>query len=552
MTQLAEAAVAAPATAPPRRRAEPPSWGLGAAALAVGLLFAAPLAYLVIRNVTTGADVQGVWLQSDTWAPLVRSILLAGSVTVAAATLGTGLAWLVARTDLPARRGFGVLLLLPLVIPSFIGAFAFVAGFARGGLVARMVAPLGVTSLPQVRGFWAALVILTLFTYPYVLLPVAARLRALPASLEESARLLGHRPASVFALVVLPQIRTSIFAGGLLVLLYTLSDFGAVSLLRYDTLTRAIYATRLYDRPTSLAMSLLLGLLAVVVVALERKVARAHAPVRERTTATTLRVPLGRWRVPALCAAGGTVAAGLAAPVAVLLFWVWQGLRHQPSFSRALWAELGTLAGPAVNTGRVAVLAAAAAVVALLPVAYATVRRRGWTGATANALIVGGFALPGLVGALALTFWVLQMPEAIGDRLYQSQMLLVFAYVTHFGAQSLRANQVAVAGIPSAVEDAARTLGANRLRRFWQLELPLMRPGLLAGGGLVLLSTAKELPATLLLAPPGFRTLATRVWNATEDALMAQASIAALALIAVSGLLTWLLIVRSSDVAGRR
>jgi iron(III) transport system permease protein len=161
-------------------------------------------------------------------------------------------------------------------------------------------------------------------------------------------------------------------------------------------------------------------------------------------------------------------------------------------------------------------------------------------------VIVGGFALPGLVVALALAFWTLQAPWPLAA-LYQTQALLVFAYVVHFGSQALRAAQVAVAAVPGRLDDAARTLGAGRLRRLRTVELPLAAPGLLAGAGLVLLSTMKELPATLLLAPPGFETLATRIWNATEDAFLADASLAALFLLLLSGVLTWFLVVRRGD-----
>ncbi len=182
----------------------------------------------------------------------------------------------------------------------------------------------------------------------------------------------------------------------------------------------------------------------------------------------------------------------------------------------------------------------------MLPVAYLTVRHRSRLAGGANAVIVGGFALPGLVVALALAFWTLQAPWPLAA-LYQTQALLVFAYVVHFGSQALRASQVAVAAVPSRLDDAARMLGAGRLRRLRTVELPLAAPGLLAGAGLVLLSTMKELPATLLLAPPGFETLATRIWNATEDAFLADAGLAALFLLLLSGVLTWLLVVRHGN-----
>jgi iron(III) transport system permease protein len=525
-----------------RRRAPAP---LAALSALVACLFATPLAYLAVRGLTEGGTL-AAWTSGATLGPLARTLVLGVSVAAASAVLGTALAWLVARTDLPGRRVARLLLPLPLVMPSFIAAFALLAAFAPGGLLAGLLEPLGVERLPAFEGFWGALYVLTLFTYPYVYLPVVARLRQLPASLEESARLLGRGPAAVFRTVVAPQAASAVWAGTLLVFLYTISDFGAVQLLRYQTLTSSIYASRVFDRAGALAQSLLLGLLAVAVVAAERSVTRGGRPGRLASGARALRVPLGRWRGPAVGLVAGVVGLALVAPVGVLAFWAGRGLVAGSTRAGALVGDAGSLAVPAVNTAAMAVVAALVAVAAVLPVAYLTVRHRSRLAGGANAVIVGGFALPGLVVALALAFWTLQAPWPLAA-LYQTQALLVFAYVVHFGSQALRAAQVAVAAVPSRLDDAARTLGAGRLRRLRTVELPLATPGLLAGAGLVLLSTMKELPATLLLAPPGFETLATRIWNATEDAFLADASLAALFLLLLSGVLTWLLVVRRGN-----
>jgi iron(III) transport system permease protein len=512
----------------------------------VACLFAAPLAYLAIRGLTEGGTLGAAWASGTTLGPLARTLLLGVTVAAAAAVVGTTLAWLVTRTDLPGRRAARLLLPLPLVMPSFIAAFALLAAFAPGGLLAGLLEPLGVERLPAFEGFWGALYVLTLFTYPYVYLPVAARLGQLPASLEESARLLGRSPAAVFRTVVAPQAASAVWAGTLLVFLYTISDFGAVQLLRYQTLTSSIYASRVFDRTGALAQSLLLGLLAVAVVAAERWVTRGGRPARLAAGARTMRIPLGRWKAAAVALVAGVVGLALVAPVGVLAFWAVRGALAGSTRAGALVADAGELAVPAVNTAAMAVLAALVAVLAVLPVAYLTVRHSSRLAGGANAVIVGGFALPGLVVALALAFWTLQAPWPLAA-LYQTQALLVFAYVVHFGSQALRAAQVAVAAVPSRLDDAARTLGAGRFRRLRTVELPLATPGLLAGAGLVLLSSMKELPATLLLAPPGFETLATRIWNATEDAYLADASMAALFLLLLSGLLTWLLVVRRGD-----
>ena len=512
----------------------------------VACLFATPLAYLAVRGLGEGGAVAAAWASAATLEPLARTLVLGVSVAAAAAALGTALAWLVTRTDLPGRRLARLLLPLPLVMPSFIAAFALLAAFAPGGLLAGLLEPLGV-EVPTLEGFWGALYVLTLFTYPYVYLPVAARLGQLPASLEESARLLGRSPAAVFRTVVAPQTAGAVWAGALLVFLYTISDFGAVQLLRYETLTSSIYASRVFDRTAALAQSLLLGLLAVAVVAAERSATRGGgAPGRLAAGRRSLRVPLGRWRVPAVAVVAGVVGLALVAPVGVLAFWAARGLLAGSTRAGALVADAGALAVPAAHTAALAVVTALVAVAAVLPLAYLTVRHPSRLAGGANAVVVGGFALPGLVVALALAFWTLQAPWPLAA-LYQTQALLVFAYLIHFGSQALRASQVAVAAIPGRLDDAARTLGAGRLRRLRTVELPLAAPGLLAGAGLVLLSTMKELPATLLLAPPGFETLATRIWNATEDAFLADASLAALALLLLSGVLTWFLVVRRGD-----
>lgn len=524
-----------------RRRAHAAPWWLVVTAVAVGLAFAAPLGFLVVRNLTS----VGYWrsLGDDALlGPLLRTLLLATTTAAATAAIGTAAAWLVVRADLPGRSWWRLVLPLPLVIPSFIGAFTLIAAFAPGGLLEGLLAPLGLDRLPQVRGFSGSLLVLTLLTYPYVYLPVAARLDQLPPSLEEAARLLGRRPAAVFRDIVLPQIRSAVLAGTLLVFLYAISDFGAVELMRYDTLTRAIFvAYGSLDLAAGLALSLNLGMLALLVVVLERVTARAPRPATERTVAG-LRVALGRWRWPALAGMVALAGLALAAPLTVLVSWAARGLLQGTARAGALVADLSALLEPTWNTARVSLVAAAASIVVVLPIAMATVRYRSRAAAGANALVVAGFALPGLAIALALTFWTLRVAPLQGLR--DSVPLLVFAYVVHFGAQSLRAAEVAVASVPPRLDDAARALGAGRWRRLATVDLPLMGPGLLAGGGLVLLSTMKELPATLLLAPPGFQTLATRIWLATEDAFLADASVASLLLILLSGVLTWALVIR--------
>lgn len=533
----------------PRRRAGGGLIGtaplpLVAVCAAIGVLFAAPLLYLAWRTATGDADLAALYTSTATLTPLRNTLVLAFATALSTSAVGTGLAWVTTRTDLPLRRLWAVLTALPLVFPSFVGALALVSAVSTGGLAD---APLGWIGIEARRpqGFLGAWFVLTLFTTPYVLLPVAARLSALPPSLEESARLLGRRPLAVFRSVVLPQISSAIGAGALIVFLYTVSDFGVVVLLRYDTLTRVIFTNRVLDREQSVALSLLLAVLALAVVVGERWIARRRPALEGVRSKRALQVSLGRWRWPTFGLVVAWVALALGGPVASLGLWAWRGLTGAPSAMARGSRGFGDLVEPALNTTGIGLVTALVAVAALLPLAYLSARHRAPAGDAVNGLVASGFALPGLVIALAVVFWGRQLPE--GWNLYQSFTMLVFAYVVHLGTQSLRAAQVAVAAVPRRLDESARVLGAGRLRRFGTIELPLMVPGLAAGGGLVLLSTMKELPITLLVAPLGFQTLATRIWADAEAVFLAEAGLASLLLVALSGALTWLLVVRRTD-----
>lgn len=510
----------------------------------VAALFSVPFVYLVVENLTQEGS-RASFLSSTRFAPVARSLVLAAAVAVAATLLGTTAAWLMAKTDLPGKRLWRLLLPLPLVIPSFIGAFVMISTFAPGGLVESLLSPFGVERLPSIRGFFGAFFVLTLFTYPYVYLPVAARFRQLPSSLEESSRLLGSGPLRTFFKIVLPQARSSIAAGSLLVFLYTISDFGVVQLMRFDALTRVIYSTRLFDRATSLALTLQLGLLALLVVATERVITARPIQTKSARASASLVVPLRGFRSAGVGFIAGLVTFALLIPVAVLVYWAARGIA-QGSTSGVL--VTGSIWRPMINTAAASVAAAVVAGLVVLPLAYLTVRHRSRAGDIGNAVVVGGFALPGLAIALSLVYLTVSTPML--TPLYQSLFLLVAAYVIHFGAQALRASQVALAAVPTSLEDAAQVLGVRRWQRFVRVELPLMRPGLLAGAGLVLLNSMKELPATLLLAPAGFQTLAVKVWQASESAFFSDAAIAGLLLISLSGLLTWFLVIRRAETRG--
>lgn len=499
----------------------------------MALLFLAPSLFLLLETLGLGGGFVQILTSEQIRRPLFNSLSLAGAVALAAMVVGAGLAVLVARTDLPGERVWRLLLALPLVVPSFVGATALIAATGPGGLVAFV---------PRLEGFVGSFVVLTVFTYPYVMLPVLAALAATPTSAEEAARLLGRSGIQTGVRVLLPQLIPAVAAGGLLVFLYVLSDFGAVSLLRFDTLTRVIYSARLLDPALSLTLGLLLAVLALAVSALMR---RAEPPGQPPVGRSRLRYRyrLGRLRWVAFAVVGLPVLVGLVAPITVFVTWVVRGSDTLGVGYSGWGDDLGFLAAPLTGSTVAAVAAATAAVAITLPVAFAAARRSERWNKLAADIVTSVFALPGLVVALALVAWSVGAPGIIGG-LYQTFPLLVLGYVLHFGAQAVGSGQAAFAGVPRRFDEAAATLGASQRRRFLAVDLPLVAPGLLAAGGLVLLSTLKELPITLLLAPTGFKTLATAIWGAASDGFYAEVGIASLVLVALSGMLTWLLVLR--------
>ena len=229
-----------------------------------------PPAYLVVRAVGDGSSAADALFRLRILEILGRTLLLVAAVSAGSVILAVPLAWLTVRTDLPFRKFWAVLTALPLVIPSYVGSFIVVLVLGPRGMLQGLLESLfGVDRLPDINGFPGAMLTLTLLSYPYVLLTVRAGLLRLDPALEESSRGLGQNAWSTFFRVILRQLRPAIAGGALLAALYTLSDFGAVSLLRYETFTSAIFVQygSALDRTLGAAMSLVLVALALSLVA---------------------------------------------------------------------------------------------------------------------------------------------------------------------------------------------------------------------------------------------------------------------------------------------
>ena len=475
-----------------------------------------PIGYLAVRAYGGGTDLLRRTLLRDRTAELVaRSLTLAVTVTVAATVLGVALAWLTVRCRIPGRRVWQVVCALPLAIPTYVAGFAYISRY------------------PGLAGFRGAWLVLTLYSYPYVYLPVSAALASLDPAQGEAARSLGASPTRVFFGVTLRQLRPAIATGGLLVALYALSDFGAVSLMRFTAFTRAIYLSYQggFDRtPAAIYGCLLVAITVVLVVAEGRARGRARYYAAGRGSARRAApLDLGPWRWAAFGFLGAVTALTLGLPGATLVGWLSEGT------SSAVVSETWRAAGSSLGASA---LGAVVTALAALPIGLLAARYAGSRAARfAERASYAGHALPGIVIALSLVFFATRYADA----LYQRLPTLVFAYLVLFLPLAVAAVYASAVNASPRLEEVAQSLGSTPFGALRRVTAPLVAPGVGAGAALVFLTCMKELPATLLLRPTGFDTLATRVWSETSAGAFAAAAPSAALLIGVAAVPTWLL-----------
>ena len=502
---------------------------LAVVALAVSLVVLSPLVWLFVRAGRIEFGRALTLLTSETTVSVtLNTLALVGGVTAASLVVGVPLAILTAQTDLPFKRFWTVTSALPLVVPSYIGAFAFVSAFGPRGALADLLAPLGIEQLPTIYGLHGAILVLTLFTYPYVFLTTRASLLSFDGTVVEAARSLNHTRWQAFKRVTLPQIAPGIAAGALLVALYALSDFGTPAIMQYDVFTRMIYnefGARRLDYASVLSMLLLVMALGILAVESRLSAGRDGAYVSKGGRRPG-QIRLGYWTLPALLFCAGIAALCLLLPIAILVQWL---VRSGTGYSGGGFVfELSY----AWNSLWLAAAAAGISVLAALPVAYLSARDDAGIGSLPERATYVGYAVPGVVLGLAMV----SLGLSYLPFLYQSVILLVFAYVVRFLPQAVGATESSILQVDPSYVEAARSLGYSPLSAFRRVVLPLVAPGLAAGAALVFLTTMKELPATLMLRPTGFETFVTYIWLVQGAGYYGQAAVPALVLVGVSGL----------------
>lgn len=473
------------------------------------IVAAIPVVYIAIRAGEAGPDgILEVLTRPRLPMLLLNTVVLSVSVTLASTVFGVATALALARVRLPTPRLFAVLAVLPLAVPSYLTAFGWLSLF------------------PHLNGFWAAWLVLTVVTVPYVTIPVAAALRSTAAGLTEVSHTLGNGQWRTFRAVVWPSIRTPAQAGAMLACLYTLSDFGGVALFRYPVLTTAIQQAygASFDRNYAAILAAILVVVALILFAIERRLrpTREFAVGRSRT----------RTRIRSRTVTAGAMVVILAAPVlavGVPLSSVLLRLLNAQTV-RALDPE--RLVSAATHTLLLAVGGAAIAVLLALPIALLSAR---YPGTIARILETAGslpLAVPGIVVGLGLVFVSLFIVPA----LYQTAIVLALAYGILFLPKGIGAIRSSIERVPRSLEDIAATLGYGPLSRWRKVTARLARAGIVTATLFIAVTAMKELPATLMLRPTGMNTLAYELWTKTATSQYGAATPYALALVFVAAL----------------
>lgn len=541
MEKLPETNRTTPGTS--RRDRSSPGWAVAVALLA--LLMAAPVLVVVASVFTPAGDV---WrhLATTVLPDYVRnSLWLMVGVGAGVGVTGVGTAWLVTMCRFPGRRFFEWALVLPMAIPAYILAYAYTDFLQFAGpLQTALREVTGWTardySFPDVRSLGGVVLMLTLALYPYVYLLARAAFLEGSVAILEASRSLGRSAWRSFLTVSLPLARPAIAAGVALALMETLSDFGTVQYFGVVTFTTGIYRTwfGLGERAAAAQLAAVLLAFVLVLVVLERTLGRG--PGTQPSASRYRPLPgyeLAGWRrALAVAACALPILAGFAVPVLILI---------ELTLSNASVALDGRVLEYARNSLALAAATAVLAVLVALILAYGKRVRPGALTHAASRIAAMGYAVPGSVIAVGVLMHLGWLDNRIdvwaratfgvstGLLLSGSVAGLVFAYLVRFLAASFGTVEAGLGKVTGTMDDAARSLGRRTFGTLWRVHVPLLRGSMLTAALLVFVDVVKELPATLIVRPFDFDTLAVRVYRLASDERLAEAAGGALTIVLV-------------------
>jgi len=512
---------------------------------------AAPILIVTLAWLTPAGDIWRHLVHTVLGELLRHTAVLMFGVGLGVFVLGAGLAWLVAMCEFPGRRVFDWALMLPLAVPAYVLAFVAVALLDFSGPVQGMLRTVFGSSawFPPIRSAGGVIGVMVLAFYPYVYMLARAAFLAQGRRMLETGRVYGLTPWAAFVRVALPMARPALAAGVALALMEALADFGAVAVFNYDTFTTAIYKAwqGLFSLPAAAQLASLLLLFVALALIGEQRLrgrARYHVALRQERVERYRLAGSRAWLATAAC--GIVLLLAFVIPVGQLLRWVWSAARADldARYLRFFFNTVFLGAAAAVATTFCALL---------LAYTYRLKPDRWVAGAVRFATL--GYALPGSVLAVGIMLsfvWLdRQLAQALqaglgiaaGPLLTGTLVALLLAYGVRFMAVAYGPIDSSFERIKPSLWQAARSLGASNREILWRVSIPLLRSGLLSAGLLVFVEVMKEMPATLLLRPFGWDTLATRVFEMTSEGQWERAALPAVTLV-LAGLIPVVMLVR--------
>ncbi len=523
----------------------------------ISLLIAVPMLF-VLLSLLGPADSAWEHIRS-TILPgyLTNTGLLMLQVAIYSMIIGVSCAWLTAATEFPGRKLFAWALMLPLAAPAYIVAYVYTDLLEFSGpvqTVLRAVTGLqaGEYVFPQIRSLGGAAVVMSLVLYPYVYLLARVAFIQRSSTLFDAARTLGATPSKAFFRIALPSARPAIAAGLALVLMETLADFGVVDYFGVPTFSTGIFRTwfAMGEKAAAMKLAAVMFCFVIVLVVLEKLNRNKVDHSAYARDGSLKRIPLSGWRaVLAFVVCSLPIILGCLLPLGVLAGFAISTGDPMLGSSFSVFAT---------NSVKVAMIATVIAVAVALLLTYAQHIAPSRATNTSIQIATLGYALPGAMLAVGLLTPVSQLDRWLAE-FFETRFdwrtgliltgtitTLVYAYVVRFLTVAYNTTSSGLEQIPTIFDETARSLGASPLRFIRTIHLPLMRNSIITAGILVFVDTMRELPATLLLRPFNFETLATRVYRLASDERLAEASTAAIAIVLI-GLIPVLFLNRLTD-----
>ena len=515
-------------------------WLIHAVSL-IGLLLLLPMLALVVVGATTFDHATLIHVARTTLPETTTvSALLALGALAGTIVLGVSSAWCIERYRFPLRDTLSWALILPLAMPTYVIAYAYTDLLSFGAPIHLWLRDaFGFQGrMPNVRSLTGAIILFSFVYYPYVYLIVRNAIADIPAATIESARLLGHRPASIFWRIIRPLILPATIAGGMLVLMETLADVGATYYFGLQTFSAGIYKTwfALGDRGAALMLAVALLFIIAAIHLIERRARGRIQTVTTRAHRPWLPTPLpgGRGGLLALLLTLPIII-GFLLPVGGLIWLLLREPEMTPTLHRfAEWARNSFTAG---MLGATLTLLLACAVA--YGVRFAERHQQRLLGGIASGLRFG-YAVPGSVIALAVLWPVARFDHALADLVGARSTLItstilgvLYAYLLRFFAVGYSGIEAGMQRITPNLDAAARSLGASRFEVFRRVHVPMLWRSVAVAWLLLLIDIMKELPATLMLRPFNFDTLAVITQQLSEDERLAEAALPALAIVAI-------------------